>query len=284
MRNTYTLITGASEGFGKALAFDCAAKKMNLILVALPGPELYNLSDYIKRNYKIDVVPIEKDLSKEENCIALFEEVSALQLPVNMLINNAGIGSTMLFGEGSLRFYQQQIKLNVLATTLITRLFLNMLKKNGPSYILNVGSLSCFFFLVKKQVYGGTKSYIYFFSKSLHREVKADSIHVSVICPGGMNTNIAATLLNKSSSWLSRLSIMNPEEVAPIAINGLLKRREVIIPGKWNQFFMLLDKLLPSSVKKMITTHQMKQIKSIALPREMETVPFSLQNTIHLSA
>ncbi|MEJ7739469.1 MAG: hypothetical protein WKF97_18760 [Chitinophagaceae bacterium] len=110
--------------------------------------------------------------------------------------------------------------------------------------------MSCFFFLVKKQVFGGTKSYIYFFSKSLHREVKAEGIYVSVICPGGMNTNIAVTLLNKSMSWLSRLSIMNPQELAPIAINGLLKGREVIIPGKLNQFLMLLDKLLPSSVKK----------------------------------
>src|SRR6187551_3824696 len=96
MPNTYTLITGASEGFGKALAFECAAKKMNLILVALPGPELYHLANYIKRNYEVDVVPIEKDLSKEEDCMTLFEEVSALRLRVNMLINNAGIGSTML--------------------------------------------------------------------------------------------------------------------------------------------------------------------------------------------
>ncbi|MEJ7767122.1 MAG: SDR family NAD(P)-dependent oxidoreductase [Chitinophagaceae bacterium] len=280
MHNTYTLITGASEGFGKSLAFECAAKKMNLILVSLPGAELNYLAAYLKRNYEVDVVPIEKDLSKEEDCIALFEVVSALQLPVNMLINNAGIGSTVSFGEGSLQLYQRQIKLNVLATTMITHLFLDTLKKNKPSYILNVGSMSCFFFLVKKQVYGGTKSYIYFFSKSLHREVKAEGIHVSVICPGGMNTNVALTLLHKSMSRLPRLSIMNPEDVAPIAINGLLKGREVIIPGKLNQFLMLLDKLLPSSIKKMITTQQMKHLKSIALPIDIEAA-ISLQNTVH---
>ncbi len=261
MRNhLYTLITGASEGFGKALAIECARRKMNLILVALPGPELYSLGDFIKRNYFVDVITIEKDLCKDQSCIELFNEVNALKLQVNMLINNAGIGSTVLFGEGSITLYENQIKLNVLATTLITRLFLEMLKRNGPSYILNVGSMASFFYLPKKQVYGATKSFIYFFSKSLRKELKKDNIHVSVLCPGGMNTNLALTLMNKTGNYLSRLSIMDPEKAAPVAIDGLLKKKEVIIPGKLNQFFMLLDTILPEFIKRIITNYSMKKI------------------------
>ena len=259
----YCLITGASEGFGKALALECASRKMNLILVALPGPELYYLADFIKRNYKVDVIAIEQDLTREENCVDLFDQVSKMELSVNMLINNAGLGSTMLFSEGNFAFYQKQINLNISATTHLTHLFLDMLKTNGPSYILNVGSLSSYFFLAKKQVYGATKSFIYFFSKSLRRELKNDNIHVSVICPGSMNTNLSVTLLLKTSSWICRLSVMNPEEVAPVAITGLLKGKEVIIPGRINKMFLLMDKLLPSFIKKMITSHQMKNIKSV---------------------
>lgn len=56
---------------------------------------------------------------------------------------------------------------------------------------------------------------------------------------------------------------MNPEEVAPVAITGLLKGKEVIIPGRINKMFLLMDKLLPSFIKKMITSHQMKNIKSV---------------------
>jgi short-subunit dehydrogenase len=89
-KKTYTLITGASEGLGKSLAIECARRKMNLILVALPGPELHSLSDFIQRYYDVDVVCIEIDLCRDESCIQLFNEVSALNLPVNMLINNAG--------------------------------------------------------------------------------------------------------------------------------------------------------------------------------------------------
>ena len=263
LNKNYCLITGASEGFGKALALECASRKMNLILVSLPGPELYYLADFIKRNYNVDVHTIEKDLCLEENCTAVFNEVKELGLAVNMLINNAGLGSTMLFSEGNMAFYQKQIRLNIMATTLLTHLFLEMLRSNGPSYILNVGSLCSYFFLAKKQVYGATKSFIYFFSKSLRKEVKNDGITVSVICPGSMNTNTSVTMLLKTSGWLSRLSVLNPDEVAPIAINGLLKGKEVIIPGQVNKMFLLADKFLPEFIKKMITGRQMKKIKSV---------------------
>ncbi len=259
----YTLITGASEGFGKALAIECATRKMNLILVALPGPEIHYLADFIKRNYEVDVIAIEKDLSQEESCVMVHKEVLHRKLCVNMLINNAGLGSTMLFSEGTIEFYSKQIKLNIIATTLLTHLFLDVLKANGPSYILNVGSLSSYFYLPKKQVYGATKSFVYCFSKSLKRELKNSEVSISVICPGNMNTNISIIQLLKTSNWFSRNSVLNPEEVAPVAINGLLNCREVIIPGKMNKLFLLLNKLLPSGIKKMMIGRQMQSLKSV---------------------
>jgi uncharacterized protein len=258
--NCYTLITGASEGLGKALAIECATRSMNLILVALPAPALFSLANLIKGNYPVQVICIGKDLCKDESCIELYEEVTALNLPVNMLINNAGIGSTVLFEEGSPGLYEKQIRLNVLATTLLTRLFLKTLQRNSHSYILNVGSMASFFYLPKKQVYGATKSFIYFFSKSLRKELGKSNVHVSVLCPGGMNTNLALTLMNKTGNCLSRLSVMNPEEVVPVAIDGLLRGKEVIIPGKLNNFFMLLDKVLPEVIKRIITSRGMKKL------------------------
>jgi uncharacterized protein len=263
MRNTcYTLITGASEGLGKALAIECARRNMNLILVALPGPELHSLTHFIKRNYPVDVVAIEKDLCKDESCMELYTRVTELDLQVNMLINNAGIGSTILFEEGSPSLYEKQIRLNVLATTMLTRLFLKTLQRNSHSYILNVGSMASFFYLPKKQVYGATKSFIYFFSKSLRKELRKSNVHVSVLCPGGMNTNLALTLMNKTGNCLSRLSVMNPEDVVPVAIDGLLNGKEVIIPGRINKLFMILDKILPEVFKKLITSHGMKKLNS----------------------
>lgn len=259
----YTLITGASEGFGKALALECATRKMNLILVALPGPELINLADFIKRNYFVDAIAIEKDLACEKNCWEIFDEIDKMKVRVNMLINNAGLGSTMLFSEGKIAFFQKQIRLNIIATTSLTHHFLNHLQANAPSYILNVGSLSSYFYMPKKQVYGATKSFIYCFSKSLRQELNHSKICVSVVCPGSMNTNISVIQLNNSTGWLARNAVLNPEQVAPIAIEGLLKQKEVIIPGFVNKLFLFMNRILPSAIKRMMICRQMNSLKPV---------------------
>src|SRR4051812_32012497 len=117
----YTVITGASEGFGKALSIECARRNMNLILVALPGIELHQLAALIRKQFHVDVFCIEKDLCEENSCQEVFNEVKAMGLPVNMLFNNAGVGSTEFFEEVSISIYERQIELNVLATTRLTR-------------------------------------------------------------------------------------------------------------------------------------------------------------------
>ena len=259
----YTLITGASEGFGKALAIECGRRKMNLILVSLPGSDLHGLSLFIKLQYGTDVISIEKDLCEELSCLELFNEINVLGLRVNMIFNNAGIGSTGWFDQGDIGMYERQIKLNVLATTRITHLFLDMLKQNSPSYLLNVGSLACYFHLPKKQVYGATKSFIYYFSKSLRKELKKDNVFVTVLCPGGMNTNAAVTRTIQSGNYFSRVSSMSPEEVVPLALDGLFNKKAVIIPGRLNRIFLVLDKLLPSFIKTILTNYTMKSLNGV---------------------
>lgn len=265
MRNSqYTLITGASEGFGKSLALECAKRNMNLILVSLPGSGLANLAEYIKRNYSVNVFSFEHDLSQKEECYLLFTEIKRLGFAINILINNAGMGGTHFFEDRDTEYYHRQIELNVVAPTLLTHLFLQMLEKNSPAHVLNVSSLASFFYLPKKQVYGGTKSYLVSFSKSLRRELKRKNVFVSIVCPGGMNTSPLLTLHNRSNKGLSRWSVMNPEEVAAISIDGMLKNKEIIIPGFWNRLFMLMDKVFPRWLKELLTDNHMRKSKTFS--------------------
>ena len=272
----YTLITGASEGFGKALAIECARRKMNLIIVALPGIELHHLADLIRRQYAVDVLPIEKDLCEENSCLEVFNEVTAMGLQVNILFNNAGIGSTGLFEEGSILLYERQIKLNVLATTLITRLFLDMLKQNSPSYILNVGSLASYFPLPKKHVYGATKSFIFYFSKSLRKELKKDNVYVSVVCPGAMNTNMAVQLVIKQGNFLIRNSCLDPEKLAPPVVDGVLKRKGVMILGRLNKCYVVVYSILPDFIKTIITNRSIRRLNSITLENMILQEPIAV--------
>ncbi len=257
----YTLITGASEGFGKALALECARRKMNLILVALPGEELFRLGKFIETEFEVSTVCLPHDLSLKEECLLLYKEISDAKLRVNILINNAGMGGTHFFKERDTEFYHKQIELNVAAPTLLTHLFLNDLQQNGPSYILNVSSLAGFFFLPQKQVYGGTKSYLLSFSKSLRLELKDANVFVSTVCPGGMNTTLTLTLQNMNLSGIGRWSVMNPEDAALITIKQMLQKKKVIIPGYWNHIFLVLNKLLPESFKEWLMLLFLKRKK-----------------------
>lgn len=258
--HSFALITGASEGLGKYLAIECAAREINLVLVALPDSGLKQLSQFIIKEYGVQVICIEKDLSCEEGCAEVFEEVKAKGISIHILINNAGIGGTFSFDQRTTAYYSKVIALNAVTPTVLSRLFLEDLKKSGSSFIMNVSSLAGMFQLPKKQVYCGTKSYLIAFSKSLRKELKNQNISVSVLCPGGMNTSWQLTMDNRiTGTWISRQSIMYPQQVAAIAIEKMLAKKEVIIPGLWNQFFLCLDKIIPKKVKNFLTEYQMSK-------------------------
>ena len=261
-KSYYTLITGAGQGLGKELALECARRGNNLILVSLKGEGLHELAANVQLVYRVDAIAIEMDLCEEGNCSLLFHQVQSLGLEVNMLINNAGIGSTELFGNGNLAEFETQIKLNVLATTLVTHKFLEMLKQNAPSYILNVGSLASFFSLPRKQVYGGTKSFVSYFTNSLRREVRKESVFVSLLCPGGMFTNAIVKEAIKNGSYFSRASSMQPRVVAVIALNGLLQKKSLIIPGKINNTIVFLKRLTPGFIVNYFEEITMKKLQS----------------------
>ncbi len=256
----YTLITGASEGLGKALALECASRNHHLILVALPGKELEQLASFIRRNYPVQVHCFEEDLSDEKQCRNLVSTIEAAGLEINMLINNAGLGGTGPFENTPLAFLEKQILLNVLGTTVITRLLTAQLERNAPSYILNVASLAAFYFLPQKEVYGATKSYLYSLSRSLRLELQPRNISVSVLCPGGINTNLRVTLMNKSGNWLARQSILDPEVVAAQAIRNLLKKKAVIIPGRLNRLLFRVSRLLPGFICNALSGAQLKKL------------------------
>lgn len=259
------MITGASEGLGKFLSMECASRGMNLVLVSLPGTNLANLSRLLSHRYNVEVFTVELDLAEEKNCYYLHELIRANNIAVNILINNAGIGGNFSFDQKDPAFYSRLISLNIVTPTILCKLFLDDLKENGPSCIMNVSSLAAIFHLPQKQVYGGTKSYLLAFSNSLRCELKKEGISVSALCPGGMNTYWRILMENRTKgTWISRQSIMEPSEVAEIAIRKMLQKKPLIIPGIMNHFFLFLNKIIPTSIKNHILQVQMSKSSRFA--------------------
>ncbi|PST82539.1 short-chain dehydrogenase [Pedobacter yulinensis] len=254
------MVTGASEGLGKSFAFELAGRGMNLVLVALPDTGLPDLSRFIRINFNVQVYVYETDLTVAKNCEAIFEGLSALGVSVDMLINNAGLGNWSWFADKPLSFYKTQIDLNITGTVLLTRLFLEQRQRPAKAYLLNVGSLGGQFVVPKKQVYGATKSFISYFTRSLQLELSGSGVQVTLLSPGGINTKPELLVLNHSLKGLSAASILEPETVAREAIRGLLKGRKEVVPGMLNRVMLLLDHLLPGGIKKLIIRQKLKVI------------------------
>lgn len=261
METNYTLITGASQGFGKAMALDFAARKMNLVLIALPKSGLNELLIFIKNNFKVDVIALELDLSSINSCYEIADFIKNNNIQIKYLVNNAGVLSRGYFDELSEVFILKQIEVNITTPTLLIRLLLENLKKSAPSGILNIGSMASFFALQKKQVYGGTKAYLLCFSESLRKELIKHGVSVTTICPGGLNTTTRLCYQNSIMGKICRGSILNPEEAAKIAIDGMLNKKKIIIPGFLNKCFMVLDKLLPEFIKDKLADREINKLQ-----------------------
>ncbi len=259
MEKFYTLITGASQGFGKAMALECAQREMNLVLVALPNSGLKELSIFIKKNFNVNVFWLEADLSNTESYYEISNYINDNKIQLKYLVNNAGVLSRGYFDELSNAFILKQIEVNVTAPTLLISLLLKILKRNTPAGILNISSMAGLFALPTKQVYCGTKSYLLSFSKSLRKELRKDNISVTTICPGGLNTTTRLCYQNRMVGKITRESTLDPEKAAKISIDAMLNKKNIIIPGFVNKCFMLLDKLLPEFIKDKLTNREINK-------------------------
>ncbi len=166
-----------------------------------------------------------------------------------MLINNVGIGKGGTFSAMSMNDMQYMMKLNNKVLVELTYCLLPILKLNAESFILNLSSLEATLPLPYKAVYTATKNFVYAFSLAIAEELKFHNVHVSVLCPGPVLTNADGLTRMSAHGARSKVLMMYPERVARIALNGLLRRRRVIVPGFFNSVFFKLGSLLPVNMK-----------------------------------
>lgn len=237
------LITGASRGIGYELAKVFASHKYNLILVARSAKKLNELAELVRNQYDVKVDVIAHDLSQVGASKKVFDEVQSLQITVDILVNNAGVGNVGFFHETELRKDAEMIQLNITALTEMTKLFSREMVKRKKGKILNVGSTGSFAPGPYIAVYYATKAYVLSFSKAIAKELKAYGITVTALCPGAVRTNFCKTAGKRDMP-----GAMEASAVAKLAYEGLLKNKEVIVPGVQNKILIRLPKGLVSSI------------------------------------
>lgn len=227
----YAIVTGASQGLGRALATELATRGHNLLLAALPGTGLPELSLSLENRYGVSVRIIETDLMCLEAPGRIVDYVGSNGIEVDILINNVGIGHGGGIGEYSESAIDESVFLNIRCTTLMTNAFTGELGKRKKAYILNIGSFGGFMPVPYKSIYSATKSYIYHFTLAVREEYRGNGVSVSVAMPGGIITNQKVRERLKEVGPVARAFSMEPERAARIIIDRMFRGKGVIIPG-----------------------------------------------------
>ena len=229
------LITGASSGIGWELSRLCAEDGMDVVLVARNADRLKELAEDLVERHEISAKVVVGDLTEPEVPDAIWEELSGT--PVDVLINNAGYGSQGSFSEADQEAQLNMVRLNVLALTHLTRLFLPDMLRRGSGRVLNVASTAAFQPGPLMAVYYASKAYVLSFSEALAEEVRGSGVTVTVLCPGPTATEFQVRA-KVESAQLRRVGMMDASRVAKEGFKGMKKGRAVVVNG-WKNWFLV---------------------------------------------
>ena len=255
----YALITGSSKGIGKAMALECASRKMNVLLVALPNEDLKDTSKEIKELYKVKSDFLEIDLAETKGPENVLKWCENQNYNVNILINNAGLAGTAIFDKSEPSYTDTIIQLNIRALVLLTRFFIPILKKESKGYILNIGSMAAFYAIPYKSTYAASKAFVVSFSTAINDELKDTSVQVSVVCPNGVETNNATYSRIKSHGYMGNITKITAENLATYSMTKMFEGKTFIIPKRINKFLFVLEKIIPKQLLQFMLLKEFKK-------------------------
>ena len=210
------LVTGASSGIGKEIAYYLDKLGYELILVARDKEKLEEVQKKLSKKSKIVLI----DLANEKKIKDLYMIVKNEN--IDLLVNNAGFGLFGDYEEVDLLKELEMIDVNIKAVHILTRMFLKDMEKKGQGRILNVASSAG---LLKggplMSTYYATKSYVVSFSLAIYEELrrKNSNVKISILCPGPVNTNF-----NDVAGVKFNLKSLSAEYVAKYAIDEMLNK------------------------------------------------------------
>lgn len=245
------LITGASSGIGLDMARYLSTKKWELILVARSKDKLEEIQEQLPTKVTIIVA----DLSNEQKVKELY--AFAKKENVDVLINNAGLGDFGYLTDTDVNKDLELINTNIKALHILTKYMArDMENKDTDTYILNVASAAAFQPGPLMSTYYATKSYVYQLTEALYYEekIKNKKVHVSVLCPGPVDTNF-----NNVANVKFSVKPLKSTYVAKYAIDKMLEGKLLIIPGFKMKCARFFGKFVPNKLMLKITYNIQKK-------------------------
>jgi short-subunit dehydrogenase len=243
---SWALVTGGSKGIGHSIAEALARRKYNILLVARNQIELAKAKEQLENRFQIQVEILSCDLFLTESAKIIFDWCTDKNIEINILCNAAGMGGSKDFPELPLSELRAMIRLNLESAVALSYMFIPHLKQTAPSYILNIGSMAGFAPIPIKSLYASTKSALHSFSYSLKYLLKENNISVSCVCPGPVFTKPSIEKETiKQLGWIGKQMAVDTAKVGEYAVQGMLKRKVIIVPGKLAKLISYLLRILP---------------------------------------
>lgn len=229
------VITGASSGLGIEFARLAAMDGHDVVLVARRRPQLEQLAEQLRSEHGVTAHVIAQDLADPTGVECLASELSRLGVTVDLLINNAGIGTTGAFATADTAGELQMLALNVTALVHLTKLVLPGMIERGRGRILNLGSVAGSLPGPFMADYYASKAFVGSFSQALSYELRGSGVTATLLCPGPTATEFAGTA-GVEGSRLFALGTMTAQRVAQLGYRGMLRGRARVVPGIRNKF------------------------------------------------
>ena len=241
--NSWALVTGATSGIGESFTRLLASKKYNIVLVARDLPRLQERAQTLEAKYGIKTHVIQADLATDEGCLKI--EKYILDNQVDVLINNAGFGTSKAFTMSTLEIEQQLLDVLVRTPMRLMHVALPLMKQRNQGIIINVSSVAGY---IAGGSYSASKSYLTVLTESLHTELAATNVTVSALCPGFTRTEFHQRG-KMSMKGLPNFLWLNSDRLVEQSWKDAMKGKPVSVPGwQYKLLVFVVQTLVPRSL------------------------------------
>lgn len=242
------LVTGGSSGIGAELAKVLARHGYDIVLVARKRDTLEAIAGKIEGQYDVKAHVFAADLRRPEAPEAIRDFLLNENIPIEVLVNNAGFGLGGEFADTELTRELEMIQVNIAALTHLTKLFLPTMIRAKSGRILNVASTAAFQPGPLMAVYYATKAYVLSFSEALAEELRNSGVTVTALCPGPTRTEFAAEAGITNSRLFSLFGAADAADVAEYGFQAMMEGTRVAIPGLRNKIVAQVNRFSPRAI------------------------------------
>jgi len=241
------VVTGASSGIGAEVARELVSRGHGVTLVARREDRLRALADELGGAVRVEVIAC--DVSDADARAELFAEVSRRGLIVDVLVNNAGLGTMCAVADAMVADEIAQVRVNVEAVIDLTTRAVQQMVPRGRGAILNVGSSGGFYPFPGQAGYAGTKAFVRIYTDGLRGELAGTGVTATAVHPGPVHTEFLQVAGMDEKTWVDsfpKALWMPSRAVAKAALDALAEGRGSVIPGLPSQLATGLFRMLPT--------------------------------------